>query len=435
MNKKNKVDDNIVLKNFDYEKYQLVLPYRLLFGRKRKRFIYSELEKMHPCFSDEFCFDSDICKVSKKGFVSDVMVIHKNTLAEYEAKRYESAVGINRITGSGFFIDSCKRRRLFVNEKFKRMIVTLCFVFLMIFIFLVLAGAKKVAEISKKENVQAFAFVEEQNVQTADDEEQNVAIVFRSGEKFFDSISAAGGRVLSFRWEMANGSEVLEAKIKGVFPEQLEEMKMSAVNYENEQPVILVTDVRPAHSKGDFQKTGDMVCSSFDPEFYKSVRNVLSKNGAALKQEMHAPYSVLFSCKRNALASLLNGVADCIADAGGYVCSVNIQTASGTSSGIAPEDFEISIKGIERAAQTQGVDLVVVAENAELFGEMKNQKIIGQSQKLNPPDKNEKNEKTVSNKIGEIKTSDGNVIIFYKSTDGKIKKIMEAQKGELSKNE
>ena len=88
------------------------------------------------------------------------------------------------------------------------------------------------------------------------------------------------------------------------------------------------------------------------------------------------------------------------------------------------EQKDVSIKGIERAAQTQGVDLVVVAENAELFGEMKNQKIIGQSQKLSPPDKNEKNEKTVSNKIGEIKTSDGNVIIFYKSTDGKIKKII-----------
>ena len=171
MNKKNKVDDNIVLKNFDYEKYQLVLPYRLLFGRKRKRFIYSELEKMHPCFSDEFCFDSDICKVSKKGFVSDVMVIHKNTLAEYEAKRYESAAGISRITASGFFIDSCKRRRFFVNEKFKRMIVTMSFVFLMIFIFLVLTGVKKVAGISKKENVQAFDFVEAQNVLTADDME------------------------------------------------------------------------------------------------------------------------------------------------------------------------------------------------------------------------------------------------------------------------
>ena len=428
MNKKNKVDDNIVLKNFDYEKYQLVLPYRFLFGRKRKHFIYSELEKIHPCFSDEFCFDSDICKVSKKGFVSDVMVIHKNTLAEYEAKRYESVVGINRITGSGFFIDSCKRRRFFVNEKFKRMIVTLCFVFLMVFISLVLAGVKKVAGISKKENVQAFAFVEEQNVQTADDVEQNVAIVFRPGEKFFDSISAARGRVLSFRWEMADGSEVLEAKIKGVFPEQLEEMKMSAVSYENEQPIILVTDVRPAHSKGDFQKTGDMESGSFNPEFYKNVRNMLSKNGAVLKEERRTPYLIRFSCNEKVLKTLLNGVAGCFADFGREVCSVNIQMASGTSSGIAPEDFEISIKGIERVVQTQGVDLVVVAENAELFGEMKNQKIIGQSQKLNPPDKNENNEKTVSNKIGEIKTAEGSVIVFYKTSDGKIKKMKEESK-------
>ena len=425
MNKKNKVDDNIVLKNFDYEKYQLVLPYRLLFGRKRKRFIYSELEKMHPCFSDEFCFDSDICKVSKKGFVSDVMVIHKNTLAEYEAKRYESAAGISRITGSGFFIDSCKRRRFFVNEKFKRMIVTLCFVFLMIFISLVLAGVKKVVGISKKENVQAFAFVEEQNVQTADDVEQNVAIVFKPGEKFFDSISAAGGRVLSFRWEMADGSEVLEAKIKGVFPEQLEEMKMSAVNYENEQPVILVTDVRPAHSKGDFQKTADMVCSSFDPEFYKNVRNVLSKNGAVLKEERRTPYLIRFSCNEKVLKTLLNGVAGCFEDFGGEVCSIYIQAAGGSSSGTGAGDFEISIGG-EEAALARGIELAVVAENAEFFGEIKKTQLsVSQSRKQNSPVKNDGLEKSEDQKIGEIKTAEGSVIVFYKTSDGKIKKMKE----------
>ena len=425
MNNKNKVDNNIVLKSFDYERYQLVLPYRFLFGRKRKRFIYSELEKMHPCFSDEFCFDSDICKVSKKGFVSDVMVIHKNTLAEYEAKRYESAAGISRITGSGFFIDSCKRRRFFVNEKFKRMTVTLCFVFLMIFISLVLAGVKK---ISKKENVQAFAFVEEQNVQTSDDVEQYVAIVFRPGEKFFDSISAAGGRVLSFRWEMADGSEVLEAKIKGVFPEQLEEMKMSAVNYENEQPVILVTDVRLAHSKGDFQKTGDMVCSSFNPEFYKNVRSVLSKNGAVLKEERLTPYLIRFSCNEKVLKTLLNGVDGCFADFGGEVCSIYIQAAGGSSSGTGAGDFEISIGG-EEAALARGINLTVVAENAEFFGEIKKSQLsVSQSRKQNSPVKNDGLEKSEGQKIGEIKTAEGSVIVFYKTSDGKIKKMKEESK-------
>ena len=428
MNKKNKVDDNIVLKNFDYEKYQLVLPYRLLFGRKRKRFIYSELEKMHPCFSDEFCFDSDICKVSKKGFVSDVMVIHKNTLAEYEAKRYESAAGISRITGSGFFIDSCKRRRFFVNEKFKRMIVTLCFVFLMIFISLVLAGVKKVTGISKKENVQAFAFVEEQNVQTDDDVEQNVAIVFRPGEKFFNSISAAGGRVLSFRWEMADGSEVLEAKIKGVFPEQLEEMKMSAVNYENEQPVILVTDVRHSPVNSLYQRSEGEVSGSFDSEFYKRVRQVLSKNGAVLKEERLTPYLIRFSCNEKVLKTLLNGVDGCFADFGGEVCSIYIQAAGGSSSGTGAGDFEISIGG-EEAALARGINLTVVAENAEFFGEIKKSQLsVSQSRKQNSPVKNDGLEKSEGQKIGEIKTAEGSVIVFYKTSDGKIKKMKEESK-------
>ena len=86
MSKRNKNESHIFLKDFDYEKYQLVLPYRFLFGRKRQRFIYSELEKMHPCFSGEFCFDSNMRKVSKKGFVSDVMVIIKINLLNMRLK-------------------------------------------------------------------------------------------------------------------------------------------------------------------------------------------------------------------------------------------------------------------------------------------------------------------------------------------------------------
>ena len=107
MNKNNvEIKNNVFIKRADYEKYQLVLPYRFLFGRKKQRFIYSELEKMHPCFSDEFCFDSTIKGFSKKGALSDVMVIHKYTLAEYEAKRPLSGSLINKTSGTGFLAES-----------------------------------------------------------------------------------------------------------------------------------------------------------------------------------------------------------------------------------------------------------------------------------------------------------------------------------------
>ena len=72
---------NMILQK-DYEKYELILPYKAALGRARQRFIYSELEKMHPCFSDEFCVDSSFKKFTKMGISSDVIVMHKFKLAE-----------------------------------------------------------------------------------------------------------------------------------------------------------------------------------------------------------------------------------------------------------------------------------------------------------------------------------------------------------------
>ena len=151
MSKRNKNESHIFLKDFDYEKYQLVLPYRFLFGRKRQRFIYSELEKLHPCFSGEFCFDSNMRKVCKKGFVSDVMVIHKNKLAEYEAKRSLTAVGMGRITGTGFFVNSSRHHRFFVNENLKRVFVAGCFVVVSVLSLFVIAGFVRLNGRSDKE--------------------------------------------------------------------------------------------------------------------------------------------------------------------------------------------------------------------------------------------------------------------------------------------
>ena len=44
----------------DYDVYALHLPVSVLFGKKRERFLVTELGKRHPCFSDEFCFDSKL---------------------------------------------------------------------------------------------------------------------------------------------------------------------------------------------------------------------------------------------------------------------------------------------------------------------------------------------------------------------------------------
>ena len=432
MSKRDKTENNIFLKDFDYEKYQLVLPYRFLFGRKRQRFIYSELEKKHPCFSGEFCYDSTIRKVSKKGFVSDVMVIHKNKLAEYEAKRYLSASGIGRITGTGFLVDFSTRRRFFVNEKLKRVFAVSCFFVIAILILFVLTGVLRLTGRTKEESIQKPGFVEEQPVPAVDDVEESFSLRREVCEKFFNCINAAGGRVLTFRWEILNGSEILEAKVKGVFPEQLDGFDMPDVSYEAGIPMIQVCRVVPVRAwKSAFKngvRVGDMTEGRFDAEFYKSVRKALTVNGAVLKEERPSPYLIRFSCNEKVMGTLFADVAGCFADAGVEVCSVRVMAASGSSSGTQSGDFEISIGGVG-AAPAPGIDLAVVGENTGVFGEIKNQpKSSSQNVKQNLPAKNKIMKKTEGQKIGEIKTSEGKVIVFYKTSEGKIKKIMEEQK-------
>ena len=73
---------NCAVKKSDYEKYSIILPFKFLLGKRRKKFIFKEREKLHPCFSDEYCFDSKILYKNWK-FFADVLVMNKMKLASY----------------------------------------------------------------------------------------------------------------------------------------------------------------------------------------------------------------------------------------------------------------------------------------------------------------------------------------------------------------
>ena len=78
----NAVVQNAVVQKEEFDRYFIPLPVSCLLGKKSEKYIFSELEKRHPCFSNEFSYDSRL-KISKKGFVSDVVVIRKLRLSQY----------------------------------------------------------------------------------------------------------------------------------------------------------------------------------------------------------------------------------------------------------------------------------------------------------------------------------------------------------------
>ena len=76
--------NNVVNKN-DYELYLMNVPLTL-FGNKRRQFIKRELEKVHPCFSEQFSFDSKRC--IRKGKVQTLIaVMDKVKVLEYKRNK------------------------------------------------------------------------------------------------------------------------------------------------------------------------------------------------------------------------------------------------------------------------------------------------------------------------------------------------------------
>ena len=68
----------------DYDFYTIPLPVKTLLHRQKDRYIGSQLEKLHPCFSDDCSFDSHL-SLGKKGLNADVVVMQKYKVAEYKA--------------------------------------------------------------------------------------------------------------------------------------------------------------------------------------------------------------------------------------------------------------------------------------------------------------------------------------------------------------
>ena len=76
---------NSVVNKNDYELYLMNVPLTL-FGKKRRQFIKRELEKVHPCFSEQFSFDSKRC-IRKGKIQTLIAVMDKVKVLEYKRNK------------------------------------------------------------------------------------------------------------------------------------------------------------------------------------------------------------------------------------------------------------------------------------------------------------------------------------------------------------
>ena len=430
---------NNVIKRRDFERYEIIVPFSSLVGRRRKSFLSSELEKRHPCFSDEFTFDSKVKGLSRKGVCSDVLVMNKYKLAEYENKR--------RIAGTGFWIeriegchDGMRRgRRYFAAPKFKLSLATV-YVLLLVVVTGFCSG--KIARRSWNEALNLSVGVDESNVLAEEAVTEGVrtglATVAGTGPdrgvaggavEFFKTVSEADGRILSFYYEAGLGTQKISATVKGVYPESLEKFceydHGESVVYENGIPVMKVAySWRTAPSVEGGGERG-MVANA---DFNKSLRDAIIQCDSVLKEEKAPPYHIEFSCGLESKL-LFNQLSTLISKDKRSVTSV-IVTPSGNN--------ELRIGLTIECVSFEGFDLSLLSEYLKLF----RVEIVQENQKsqssLIPfsatkfPDTSDYS--SPNKKIGVIRRPDNSYVIFYKTPEGKLKTFIEKQGGSNEAN-
>ncbi len=392
----------LCIKKKDYEKYSLILPYRFLFGERRKSFLNSELEKLHPCFSDEFCFDSDFQRPTSRGMSTEVLVMHKYKLAEYEGK--------NLIVGSGFLAEGGSHHKYFVAERFKLLsLAVLCFVIFMSLSLIAMVRGKKKSEV---ETVfpESLPVIESEGY-----EEEDGELIL--GSLLFETVKAGGGKLSFLQWQTDGFHESLEVTVKGLYPEDfncfdtagLEKAVSFNTVYEKEVPVIEFSAVRKIRNKAGIRQNNNL---AEDKAFYGEARKVLRSHCALIEEEMLSPYKVKFIC--NGTPEIFKELADLIEQYEKSVCRLLLTVSDGKL------QVEISAEraGFQSAASA-GINLSLFSENLDLI--IKKQEKKNQSK---PAVKNVTLEKGMT-KIGQIKGEDGHIISFYKTSEGKIKRIRE----------
>ena len=399
---------NNVLKKYDYEKYQIIMPFTAIAGKKRKQFLCSELEKMHPCFSDEYAFDSEIKKISRKGLSTDVLVMNKFKLAEYEGKR--------RFSGSGFYINDKEdvmsenlRHRYFVNKKWKITVWSIIGCSLIGCIGLI-SGVLASVSGELKSNNQETAF----EVTEAVPVEENIKSDSLYEKDFFEAVTSASGIIKNFEWKFKDFSKTIRAAVRGIYPEDLSVIHDSTVVYENGIPQMNLFFTHIIPKKENLVNLETVLSNS---DFNKKLRETITKYGAVLKEENAPPYHIEFICNdSDKTKKLFAELAQIIRDDNRTVTYVSLNPID-----VQKIQAGISIETIP--LPETGFDLNLISENLKLFFD---NSVVNKVYKTGTVVRTDGAELNV-HVIGEIKRADNSIVVFYKTPEGKIQKRIKSE--------
>ena len=400
---------NNVINKEDYENYKIQMPVNYLFSKKKNKFIYGELEKVHPCFSDDFCFFPKN-KISHKGVISDVIVIYKSKLAEYKNK-----TGLNN-----FKLEDLSKRKIRIGKS-KYVLIGFIILAVIILLFCIVnyEKEKKIKQENlvnenieldngEKEFMKDFAFYDKKNLNT-----------------FFNIIRNNKGILNNLNWNLNLKGENLLCSVENIYPELVEEKFpaciISDIAYKERIPVFDFTISN--NFSFDLENSNNKTISS---EFKKGIRNLLINNNSIIEKETSFPYEISFNSYINMqqrenniflkLSNFLNKEST-------YIQSISINHNT-TTNGYNLLKVKILFSNNYLYKNNTMED---IGKNIDLWfsEEIKNINNNNIKKSINdklPSISSVEDFKNKNEIIGEIKYNNGRKIIFYKNEKGKIDK-------------
>lgn len=390
----------------DYEHYLFPIPINCLFGRKRNRFISSELEQRHPCYSDNFGFDSVLC-LNKKKFMADVVVIDKLKLSEYRKK--------NTPWIPGFFVEETKRPR-FPSDRIKGMEMgAMALVLGVTAACLSFCFHKNSSGLAAEDEVISVLQISDSlTSETSVQEPDNLV------KDFFCEITDNQGELLNFNWKLDGYMEKMSAAIKGVFPEKLEHLgtkqKLSTVIYENGIPrfeLSVTCEKRKNQCEGTKAALENVSAGEF-------IREILQSHNCVIIEENYSPYQVKFIPDQS--FSVLRSIEE----------KSDSRLPGISLVGISPyreKNYLIELEFRNDLDFSDGFSTCVLADYASVFQPDKKERTgkkedAGLFIGAKGTGKDEKAGQGLK-KIGEVKHENGTRSVFYKNLQGKMIVIQE----------
>ena len=393
---------NVILKK-DYERYTVNLPWKTIIGRRKRRFLFSELEKLHPCFSSECSFDSKL-KLGRKGFKSDLVVMSGLRLAEYKA----------RYPGKRLFIEENLKKSVFSGRKWSWKIILPGLSLLVCLSGMLSFGGKKAASVSHGACDVA--------AERAAEEGQSFSELVT---EFLGVMQEKKGSLYELSLKSQGGVQKISAFADGLFPEDFESLRQknyslsfSPVTYrENRSFFNLNAEVRGNKVNEEILWSNGNTLDSEQvarlQNYRPEIRKIITESKAVLLEEMTSPWGIRFCIKDMDLLdceSLVQKIADFTFENKVGISSMSIKKVS-------EEALEVGIKGNE-AGYFEGLDIGVLKNNLNLFAIKKKPEVVSIPVITRGEDLPLGNGK----KLGEIVHQNGRKTVFYRNQEGKIER-------------